>query len=152
MVTFYCQGVAQIYGSAQLWGSGSRTFLFLAASLTIKRKRLLVQTCRQYCVSVCLSGCLMVGRSVWRVYCGKTADSIWMPFGVVSGVGRGMGVLDGWKSLKGMDSFGGKCGTSHCNQWRLCGVVILCRKMWRRGSSQITLGFLVFFSISNTQL
>jgi len=30
-----------------------------------------------------------------HVSCGNTADWIWMPFGVVSGVGRGMGVLDG---------------------------------------------------------
>jgi len=29
------------------------------------------------------------------VYCGKTADWIWMPFGVVSGIGRWMGVLHG---------------------------------------------------------
>jgi len=29
-----------------------------------------------------------------HVYCGKTADWIRMPFGVVSGVGLGMGVLD----------------------------------------------------------
>jgi len=29
------------------------------------------------------------------VYCGKTADLIRIPFGVVNGVGRGMGVLDG---------------------------------------------------------
>jgi len=28
------------------------------------------------------------------VYCGKTADWIWMLFGMVSGVGLGMGVLD----------------------------------------------------------
>jgi len=28
------------------------------------------------------------------VYCGKTADWIRMPFGMVSGVGREMGVLD----------------------------------------------------------
>ena len=39
------------------------------------------------------------GRSVClfvrRVYCGKTADWIWIPFGVVSGVNRGIGVLDG---------------------------------------------------------
>jgi len=27
--------------------------------------------------------------------CRKTADWIWIPFGVVSGIGRGMGVLDG---------------------------------------------------------
>ena len=33
--------------------------------------------------------------SVRKVYCGKTADWIRIPFGVVSGVGRGMGVLDG---------------------------------------------------------
>jgi len=33
--------------------------------------------------------------SVQKVYCGKTADWIWMPFGVVSGFGRGMSVLDG---------------------------------------------------------
>ena len=29
-----------------------------------------------------------------HVHCGKMADWIWMPFGVVSGVGLGMGVLD----------------------------------------------------------
>ena len=34
-----------------------------------------------------------VGLSVRKVYCGKTAE--WMPFGMVIGVGRGMGVLDG---------------------------------------------------------
>jgi len=44
-----------------------------------------------------------------------------MPFGVVSAVGRGMGVLDG-DSLRRRDqmgSFGGKFGASHCNQWEL---------------------------------
>ena len=29
---------------------------------------------------------------------------------------------------------------SYCNQWRLCGVVILCHEEWRCDSSQITLG------------
>ena len=29
------------------------------------------------------------------MYCGKTADLIGMPFAVMSGVGQGMGVLDG---------------------------------------------------------
>jgi len=41
--------------------------------------------------SVCLSVCL----SVRKVYCDKTADWIRMPFGMVSGVGRWLGVLDG---------------------------------------------------------
>ena len=35
-----------------------------------------------------------VGRSAQWVTYGKMADWTWMPFGVVSGVGRGMGVLD----------------------------------------------------------
>jgi len=38
--------------------------------------------------------CLSV-LSVWMVYCGKTADCIWLPCGVVSGVGKWMGILDG---------------------------------------------------------
>jgi len=44
---------------------------------------------------------------VRKVYCGKTADCIRMPFGVVSRVGRGMGVLDGVMIVKGKGSFGG---------------------------------------------
>jgi len=48
-----------------------------------------------YDLSVFLSVCLSV--SVWKVYCGKTADCVWMLFGMVSGVavGLGVGVLDG---------------------------------------------------------
>jgi len=43
----------------------------------------------------CRSVCLCVCRSVLKVYCGKTAEWVWMPFGVVSGVGpREMSVLD----------------------------------------------------------
>jgi len=34
---------------------------------------------------------------------------------------------------------------SNCNQWGLCGEVVLCREWWRRGSSQIILGYLVSF-------
>jgi len=42
-----------------------------------------------------------VGLSVRRVYCGKTADWIWMPFRMVSGVIRGMDALDGVEIVKG---------------------------------------------------
>jgi len=35
------------------------------------------------------------------VYCGKTADWIRKPFGLVSEVGRGMGVLDGVLIVEG---------------------------------------------------
>jgi len=62
------------------------------------------------CQSVCLSD--------RKVYCGKTADWIRMPFGVFSGIGRGMGVLHGGNDRRrGRGSFGGEFGASHCNQW-----------------------------------
>jgi len=38
--------------------------------------------------------------------------------------GRSRGILDGWRSLKGKGSFGGKCRVSHCNKWGLCGIVM----------------------------
>jgi len=57
-------------------------YILLAASLTIKRKRVLVTICRQ---SVCRSVCLHVGLTR---YCGKMADWIWMPFGLVIGRAR----------------------------------------------------------------
>ena len=57
---------------------------------SIERKRVFLQTCCR-CVEH-----LLVCLSVRRVYCGKTVDWTWMPFGVVSRVGRGMDVLDGW--------------------------------------------------------
>jgi len=66
-----------------------------------------------------------------------------MPFGMASGVGRGRGVL----SSKGKGQFWDKYGTFHCKQWGLCGLVILCREGcegWRRGFSELTLGFLKF--------
>ena len=52
---------------------------------------------------ICRSVCL----SVWKVYCGKTVEWIWMPFVVVSGVGRGMGVLDGMVIVEGKGQFWG---------------------------------------------
>ena len=44
---------------------------------------------------------MSVGLSVHKVYCGKTAEWIRIPFGMVSGVGRGMGVLDGVAIVEG---------------------------------------------------
>jgi len=52
--------------------------------------------------------------SVWKVYCGKTADWIWMPFGMVSRVGRGMGELDGGGDRRrGRGSFLGGVKVGH---------------------------------------
>jgi len=47
-----------------------------------------------------------------------------MPFGVMSGVCRGMGVLDGVVIVEGKGSFGGKCCASHLNQCGLCCVAV----------------------------
>jgi len=41
-----------------------------------------------------------------------------MPFGVVSGVSRGMGVLDGEGVVWG------EFGVSHCDQWGLCDAAL----------------------------
>ena len=45
-----------------------------------------------------------------------------MPFEVVSGVGREIGVLDGVNIVEGNGQFWCKCGASRCD------VVILCRE------------------------
>jgi len=80
--------------------------LLLAAALSInavERKQVLLQVCHPCHLSVCLSD--------WEVYCGKMADWIWIQFGVVSGVGRGMGVLDGGGDhRRGRGSFGVNVG------------------------------------------
>ena len=45
-------------------------------------------------VRACRLDHLSVSQSVWKVYCGKMDDWIRMPFGMVSGIGREMRVLD----------------------------------------------------------
>jgi len=74
--------------------------IIISASLTIHKVWATECKCSWYTIVTYLirqSVCLLV----WKVYCGKTADWIQMPFWVVSGVGRGMGVLDGVEIVKG---------------------------------------------------
>jgi len=79
--------------------------------------------------------CWSVCVSVQKGYCGKMADRIWIPFGVVSGVSRGRGVLDGVVIVKGKGQF-----------WELMwdvplspmGLLRSCARVTH--SSQITLG------------
>ena len=72
------------------------------------------------------------------MYCNCVSKWIRMPFEAVSGVGQGMRVLDGGGDRqRGRGSFGGKRGPSLCNQWDCL------REGRRRGSSQITLVFVV---------
>jgi len=68
------------------------------------------------CWSVCVCVCVPVSLSVCSVHCGKTADQIWMRFGMVSHMGPGMRQVDGFedRSMEG-DNFWGECGVSHYN-------------------------------------
>jgi len=71
--------------------------------------------------SVCLSG---------RVYCGKMADRIWMPFGMVNGVVEGWVYWMGSTSPKGKGGVGGF--SPHWFEWRFwvyfC-IWLVCEKL-----------------------
>ena len=72
--------------------------------------------CRSVRTSVCPCVCL----SVCPVQCGKTADRIRMPFGIVDRMGPGMRQIVGFGDRStGMGTFGGAFGECHCNQWGL---------------------------------
>jgi len=72
--------------------------------------------------------CWSVARSVRKVYCGKMAEWIRAPFGVVRGVRRETRILDkgGYCHLSKakVSSFRGEPRASHCNQRGHCGVVV----------------------------
>jgi len=67
-------------------------------------------------VTVCVSS---VCWSVWKMYCGKTADWNWMSFLMVSVVGRGMGVLDRVHVPEG-EGVVLRGFSPHWFQWRIC--------------------------------
>jgi len=56
----------------------------------------MLRTCRlaHLCVCVCVCVCLSVCLCVWKVYCGKMAERIRIPLGMVSAVGHTMGIVD----------------------------------------------------------
>jgi len=49
-----------------------------------------------------------------------------MPFGLVGGVVRGIGVLYWGRDRRREGQFWDKCGASHFNEWGRCGIVIPC--------------------------
>ena len=60
---------------------------------------------------------------VCLVHCGKTADRIRMPFGVIGRTGPGMRQVVGFGDRSmGRGTFGGEFGARSCNQWGLYGV------------------------------
>ena len=93
-------------------------------------------------IDVKLSRGWSVGRCVGlctAVHCGKTADRIRMPFGIISQTGPGMRhILWFGDRSTGRGTFGGEFGARHCNQWGLNFATT-------RPSSQITLADLFFW-------
>ena len=79
--------------------------------------------------SVGLSVRASVRRSVCPVHCGKTANRIRMPFGIIGRTGPGMTQAVGfWDRSTGRGTFGGEFGVRHCNQWGLYGVRVRQRR------------------------
>ena len=90
----------------------------LAASLSLEAQRpIVIKLSRGRSVGLC------VGASVCPVHCGKTADRIRMPFGVVGRTDPGIRqvVRFGNQSTE-RGNVGRKFGARHCNQWGLYGV------------------------------
>ena len=80
-------------------------------------------------LSVCLSVCLLVCRSV-RKKCimakRLSGSGCRLEWRLVSGIGRGMGVLDrAGDCQRKRGSFGGEVEMSNCNQWGLCDAALL---------------------------
>ena len=64
-----------------------------------------------------------VGVSVCPLHCGKTADQIRMPFGMIGRTGSGMRqVLRFGDRSTGRGTFRGEFLARYCNQWGLYGV------------------------------
>ena len=67
--------------------------------------------------------------SVCPVHCGKTADRIRMPSGVIGRMGPGMRQVVGFGDPStGRGTFGGKFAVCQCNQWGLYGIRVLQRR------------------------
>ena len=57
------------------------------------------------------------------MHCGKMADQIWMPFGIIGWTGPGMRqVVQFGDRSTAMGTFWSEFGAHHCNQWGLYSV------------------------------
>jgi len=82
--------------------------------------------------------CQSVGLSVCKLYCGKMADWIRIPFGMVSGRSRD-GCFRWVVVIKGEGAvFLGELGASHCNQWPMGPLLCSCAEV--RGLIELLFG------------
>ena len=100
----------------------------------------MIQLSRGRSVGLCVG--LYVRRSVCPVHCGKTADRIRMPFGVIGRTGPGMRqVVEFGDRSTGRDTFGANLGRAIVTNGDYMAYVCNCAATLH--SSQITLGRLV---------
>ena len=84
---------------------------------------------------------LCVQLSFCPVHCGKTANQIRIPFGIIDRTGPGMRQVVGFGDQStGRGTFAGEFGARHCNHWGLTFTVT-------QPSSQITLDRRVIISM-----
>ena len=90
-------------------------------------------------------------RSVCPVHCGKTADRIRMPFGIIGRTGPGMRQVVGYGDRStGRGTFGANLGLAVGTNGDFTAYV--CDSAATRPSSQITLGKLVYYMVSGMVL
>jgi len=83
---------------------GYKMHIVLLACRSLSISAHVTDLMRSPSVSLCVHVYVSVCQSVQKVYCDKMAEWIWMPFGMVSVVGRGMCVLDGVVFVEGEGS------------------------------------------------
>jgi len=84
--------------------------------------------------TICRSVGACVHASVCPVHCGKTADRIRMPFGIIGRTDPGMRQVVGFGDLStGRGTFGGAFGARHCNQWD--STTSMCDTAWIVGAA-----------------
>ena len=82
-------------------------------------------SCPTFPWTICRSVGLSVCQSVCPVHCGKTADRIQQPFGIIGRTGPGMRQVVGLGDQSmGRGTFGGEFGAHYCNQWGLYGICV----------------------------
>jgi len=133
---------------SQLWDTGARASSTSNNSLLFRprRSRSAAVYSRQnfpvYDLSVCWSVRRSVGRSVCPVHCGKTADRIRMPFGIIGRTGPGMRQVVGFGDRSaGRSTFG--ANLEHAIVTNGDFTAHVCDSAATRPSSQITLVRLV---------
>jgi len=89
--------------------------------------------------------CVSVSLCVWKVYCGKVADWIRMPFGVVSWIGWWTDVLDGSDDCRRGKAVLVVNLEHHCNEW---GTLLHVSARVMRSSQLLWEDLLYYFSVT----